>query len=129
MLEKAFLMKGIKNMAKENEFNAVGIYEGHSIKNNYDVELKLLFIEQHINEAIQFLAGFTKYSKIICKKNEEKLNLGTWSVYRLSVDKNLQTKVVLRTTYENANLESLNKLAINADDEIREIIFKVKIVD
>ncbi len=116
-------------MAKESEFNAVGLYEGHSIKNNYNIELKLLFTEQHINEAIQFLAGFAKYMRIICKKNEEKLNLGTWSVYRLSVDKNLQTKIVLRTTYENVNLEHLNKLAGNIDDEIGEIIFKAKIVD
>ncbi len=116
-------------MENTNEFNAVGIYEGHAIKTNYNIELKLLFTEQHINEAVQFLAGFAKHIRIICKKNGKKLDLGTWSVYRLAVDRNLQTKVVLRTTYENVNLEQLNSLAVNTEEEISEIIFKVKIVD
>lgn len=129
MLETISLRKGNVNMENVNEFNAVGIYEGHAIKTNYNIELKLLFTEQHINEAVQFLAGFAKHIRIICKKNGKKLDLGTWSVYRLAVDRNLQTKVVLRTTYENVNLEQLNSLAVNTEEEISEIIFKVKIVD
>ena len=129
MLETISLRKGNANMENVNEFNAVGIYEGHAIKTNYNIELKLLFTEQHINEAVQFLAGFAKHIRIICKKNAKKLDLGTWSVYRLAVDRNLQTKVVLRTTYENVNLEQLNSLAVNTEEEISEIIFKVKIVD
>lgn len=129
MLEMISLRKGNVNMENTNEFNAVGIYEGHAIKTHYNIELKLLFTEQHINEAVQFLAGFAKHIRIICKKNGKKLDLGTWSVYRLAVDRNLQTKVVLRTTYENVNLEQLNSLAVNTEEEISEIIFKVKIVD
>lgn len=129
MLEMISSRKGNANMENANEFNVVGIYEGHAIKTNYDIELKLLFTEQHINEAVQFLAGFSKHIKVICKKNDKKLILGTWSVYRLAVDRNLQTKVVLRTTYENVNLEQLNSLAVNNGEKISEIIFKVKIVD
>lgn len=129
MLETISLRKGNVNMENTNEFNAVGVYEGHAIKTNYNIELKLLFTEQHINEAVQFLAGFAKHIRIICKKNGKKLDLGTWFVYRLAVDRNLQTKVVLRTTYENVNLEQLNSLAVNTEEEISEIIFKVKIVD
>ena len=41
------------NIQNENDFIAVGIYNGHSVKNNYDVELKLVFTEEHLNEALQ----------------------------------------------------------------------------
>ena len=115
------------NIQNENDFIAVGIYNGHSVKNNYDVELKLVFTEEHLNEAQQLLSGLTCYMKIICKKLNEKINLGVWSLNKLLIDKNAQTKISLKSTTENADLEGIQKLISSVEEE-REIIFKIRLI-
>lgn len=115
------------NIQNENDFIAVGIYNGHSVKNNYDVELKLVFTEEHLNEALQLLSGLTFYMKIICKKLNEKINLGVWSLNKLSIDKNAQTKISLKSTTENVDLEGIQKLISSVEEE-RELIFKIRLI-
>ncbi len=115
------------SVKNENEFTAIGIYQGHNIKNSYDVELKLLFTAEHLEEALQFITGITNYIKVICNKSGNKLKLGTWGVYRFTIDKNMQVKISLKSTMENANIEALNSLVINTGSEDEEMIFKVRI--
>ena len=118
----------MRNIQNENDIIAIGIYNGHSVKYNYDVELKLIFTEDHINEALQFLAGLTCYMKIICKKMNEKINIGTWSLNKLTINKNAQTKISLKSTTENADLEGIQKLISSIGEEERELIFKIRFI-
>ena len=119
-------MKSLQ-VKNENEFSAVGIYQGHSIKNSYDVELKLLFTAEHSEEALQFIAGITNYIKVICNKSGNKLKLGTWGVYRFTIDKNMQVKISLKSTTENANIEALNALVVDTGSDDTEMVFKVRV--
>lgn len=116
-------------MAKDedNIFSAIGFYNGHSCKNNYDVELRLRFTEIHLDEALQFVAGIGARLKLIANTGREKLKLGIWSVYRLSVDKNAQTTVVLKTMLDQAFVGNIPKLM--EENEENEIELKAQIIN
>lgn len=113
-------------MAEENDnlITAVGVYGGHSARGNFDVELKVLFTESHVSEALQFVAGIGQHLLMIAFLGGEKIRLGTWSVYRLAVDRNAQTTVVFKTNKDAAFVDNLSRLMV--EDE--EITLKAKIV-
>lgn len=113
-------------MAGENEnvIKAIGIYAGHSARGNFDVELKMIFTESHISEALQFVAGIGQHLKMIAEVAGEKVRLGTWGVYRLAVDRNAQTTVVFKANAEHILVDNLSRLMV--EDE--EIILKAQLV-
>ena len=113
-------------MAKEDDslITAIGVFAGNSAKGNFDIELKFLFTEENLSEALQFVAGIGRHLKLIAIVNKEKVRLGTWGVYKLSVDRNAQTTVVFKTNKDDAFVENLSQLMV--EDE--EIEIKARIV-
>lgn len=111
-------------MAKENVIEAVGIYNGHSAKGNFDIELKMLFTEIHLNEAIQFVVGIGQHLRMVAIVNNEKIKLGTWTVYRMAIDRNAQTTVVFKTNLDSAFVDNIPKLMV----EDAEVVIKAQIV-
>ena len=61
-------------------------------------------------------------------KPDEKINIGTWSLNKLTIDKNAQTKISLKSTTENADLEGIQKLISSIGEEERELIFKIRFI-
>ena len=94
-----------KKVEDEELIKAVGFFYGASTKNNFDVELKIRFTESDLYDAIQFISGI-------------------WGVNKLSIDKNAQTTISLKSTIENANMDNINKLLV----EEQEIVLKAKVI-
>lgn len=123
-----FLKKGKRKMEEKNEtgiISATGWFSGNSTKSNYDLELKMKFTGDELMNAIQFVAGIGKRLKLVAVIENEKVKLGLWSVYRLSVDKNLEATVVFKTAKENAFYENIPQLLV--EEEM--ISIKAKILD
>lgn len=117
--------KGEENVS-ENIISAIGVYDGSSTKNSFDVELKMSFTESRLSEAIQFVASVGKRLRMVAQIDGqgEKIILGTWSLNRLSVDRNAQTKISFKSTLDSVYPDNLNKLIV----EDCEIYLKAKIV-
>lgn len=114
-------------MANENEvFSAIGVYNGHSAKGSFDIDLKLLFTEPNLKDAIQFIAGIGKEIKVVAVNEIEglKVKLGTWTVHRVAVDKNAQTAVVLKSTMDRVYSDNIPDIML----EDTEFVFKVAII-
>lgn len=110
---------------KSDQFiEATGYFAGNAAKGNFDVELKLKFPETQVSNALQFVAGIGQRLKMVATVGDEKVKLGTWSVYRISVDRDLQTLIVFKSSTENAFVDSLPSLMV--DEE--EITLKAKIL-
>ena len=84
------------------------------------------FTESHLSEAIQFVASVGKRLRMVAQIDGqgEKIILGTWSLNRLSVDRNAQTKISFKSTLDSVYPDNLNKLIV----EDCEIYLKAKIV-
>lgn len=122
---KSFLKKGVKSLAKDDDqvIQAIGFFGGNSAKGNFDVELKMKFPEQSTPNALQFVAGIGQRLRMVASIADVKIKLGVWSVSRISIDRDLQTTVVFKSTVENAFVNSLPQLMV--DEE--EITIKAKI--
>lgn len=87
-------------------------FKGHTVKGNYDVQLKIGFTEDTVKQAIQLIAGIGRNLDLLAKVGNNKLKLGTWTVYKVVFDKNLQSTVTLASTIEMANMESIPDLMV-----------------
>lgn len=113
-------------MLEESEvIQATGFYGGSTTRDNFDIELKMKFNEGEVLNAIKFIAGIGTNIKLIAKVDGENVKLGTWGVYKLSIDKNLMATVIFKTAKEHAFLENLSKLLV----EETEITVKAKIIE
>ena len=113
-----------KKVEDEELIKAVGFFYGASTKNNFDVELKIRFTESDLYDAIQFISGIGRHLKLLAVVDEEKVPLVIWGVNKLSIDKNAQTTISLKSTIENANMDNINKLLV----EEQEIVLKAKVI-
>lgn len=107
-------------MAKGNSddvIKAKGIYNGYYVRGNFDVELRFIFPESQLMSALQFTVGITKRLRLIAKVEETKVKLGEWNVYRLTVDKNLQTQVVFKSNIDSVFVDNISEL-MSEDAEI-----------
>lgn len=109
---------------KANVIKATGFYAGHSAKGNFDVDLKIGFTEEHVSEAIQFVAGIGSNLKMVAIVRDNKVDLGLWNVFKVMVDRNAQAKVTFKTSKDNTFVERLAELM--ADEE--NITIKAKII-
>lgn len=107
-----------------NIIKATGFYAGYSAKGNYDVDLRIGFTEEHVYEAVQFLAGIGNQLRLLATVGENKIDLGLWNVYKVTVDHNAQAKVVFKTSKDNTFVERLSELM--AEEE--EIVLKAKVI-
>lgn len=104
-------------MGKENELiKAVAIYNGHTIKKNFDIELKFRFLEEQLPNALQFVACIGKQVKLKAKIQQEKLALGVFNLNKLSVDKNGNAFISLMSNSDYVSLESIEKLLIEGEE-------------
>lgn len=113
-------------MAKNDDqpvIEATGFFAGNATRGNFDVELKIKFPEQSTANALQFVAGIGQRLRMVATVADVKVKLGVWSVYRISVDKDLQTTVIFKSSSENAFVGNLPSLMV--DEE--EITIKAKI--
>lgn len=110
-------MKGIKNMENDNLIKAFAIYNGHTIRKNFDVELKLLFVDTQMPNALQFVAGIGRQVMLKAVMGKEKLYIGTFNVNRINIDKNGNTNISLMSNRDYVNLENIEKLMV--EEEIK----------
>lgn len=115
----------MKSLQKENELiKAIGVYAGHSAKGNFNIELKAIFTEEFVMDAIQFIAGIGRRLLLIAVVKDEKIKLGEWTVYNLKVDKNMQATITFKSNKDAANMGNMNRLL--AEDEV--ITFVAKLI-
>lgn len=113
-------------MQKEaNVIKASGIYNGHSIRKNFDVELKIRFIVDDISDALKFIAGIGHEMIMKAKVNGTSVNLGKFNVNKITVDKNLNCYISFMSNKEFVNLDEMNRILI---EEV-EMIILAKIVN
>ena len=104
-------------MAENNLNKSFAIYSGHTIRKNFDIELKLLFVDTQMPNALQFVAGIGKQIILKAIINKEQLYLGTFNVNRISVDKNGNTSISFMSNSDYVNLVNVEKLMV--EEEIR----------
>lgn len=104
---------------KEKNANSIsisGMLVGYSVKNNYDVELKLRFTESEVTTALLFVGGIGNTIKMQAEVRSKKVNLGGWTVYRVAIDKEAQTTVVFKSNLESTNTEEFSVLATEEEE-------------
>lgn len=113
-------------MAKDdNLIKAVGIYNGHSIKRNFDVELKIRFGPEQLPNALQFIASIGKQVILQAKIGKDINKLGVFNLNSLKVDRNGMAFISFMSNSDYVSLESIEKLLV----EDTEIVFAGKITE
>lgn len=104
-------------MAENNTIKVSGIYNGHTIRKNFDVELKLRFTEGQLANSLQFLAGFGKQVILKAQVNKEVLYLGVFNINKIIIDKNGNSFLSLMSNNDYVKLENIEKIMV--EDEIK----------
>lgn len=104
-------------MAENDLIKAIAVYNGHTIRKNFDVELKLRFIDEQLPNALQFVACIGKQVKLNAKVLQDKFHIGVFNVNRITIDKNGNAFVSFMSNNDYVNLESIEKLMV--EDDIR----------
>ena len=98
-------------MESEN-IKAMGYYNGHSAKGNFDVELKLRFLEDQAYNALQFISSVGHQLRLVAKQKgiEDLIKLGTFNFYNLRVDRDANVYVSLRANQDFCFVNNITKL-------------------
>lgn len=98
-------------MEAEN-IKARGYYNGHSAKGNFDVELKLRFLEDEVYNALQFISSVGHQLKLIAKQDgiDDPIKLGMFNFYNLRVDRDANVYVSLRANQDFCFVNNITKL-------------------
>ena len=105
-------------MVKEdNMIKAVAIYNGHTIKKNFDIELKLRFIDEQLPNALQFVACIGKQVILKAKVGKEAYQLGVFNINRINIDKDGNAFISFMSNNDYVNLENIEKLMV--EDDVR----------
>lgn len=120
----------MKSTAKEEPRNeavieATGYFSGFNTKGNYDVQLKILFPETSLADALQFISGIGKTISLISQIKDQKQKLGKFNIYSIKIDKNANCLVVFKSNVDSAFLENFTNLT----EEEAEITIKAKILE
>lgn len=102
---------------------AVGFYSGYSIKGNGSVDLRFKFTSVSLPSALSFVSLIGKPIKLGCKVEDKKYKLGIFSIYRLSIDRDGETDLLLRSQKDSVELESFIPLL---EDEVQISLFAVE---
>lgn len=92
---------------------AEGYYDGHQAKGNFEIQLKVKFLETDLANALQFVAGIGKQVQLIAKVTDEKIKLGTFNIYNIVVDRNATCKIQFRSNTDYVKVENLSKLMVD----------------
>ena len=111
-------------MANENVISAVGYFDGSNSKGNFDIQLKAKFMNNDLPNALQFVAGIGKRLQLIALVEDEKVKLGTFTVYSMRIDANGNCFVTFKSNKDAVKIEDFSKLMV---DETF-ITFKAKII-
>ena len=114
-------------MAKENSeiIQATGYFNGSKTKGNYDIELNFKFTEAELANVLQFLAGIGSELNILAIVNEQKVKLGSFNLYNLSVDRDANSKVRFKSNMDRCYMN--NFTALMFDEEVP-ITLKAKVI-
>ncbi len=100
-------------MANENVISAVGYFDGSNSKGNFDVQLKAKFMNNDLPNALQFVAGIGKRLRLIALIEDEKVKLGTFTVYSMRIDSNGNCFVVFKSNKDSVKIEDFSKLMVD----------------
>lgn len=104
-------------MANENNIvKAKGIYNGSTVKKDFQVELKFLFIDDQLPKALGFVAAIGKNIKLKAQVVDDKLDLGSFNIKKIQIDKNGNTLVVFTSIIDYVNIEQINGLLIENEE-------------
>ena len=109
---------------KEGLITASGFFNGSTTKGNFDVQLKIKFPESQLANSIQFLAAIGKRMKMIAMVDEEKVNLGVFSIQQIKIDMNANNLITFKSNKDEAFVDEISKLLI----EETQIVLKAKII-
>ena len=113
-------------MAEENEvFEAAGLLHNFKSKSNFDIEVSFDFTEDQLSNAMQFMAAIAKRIKVIAKIGEAKVTLGTFRFHSFKVDRDANSRLVLKTNMDDCN--SLDSIMAMGNPEEQYIVLKAKI--
>ena len=115
-------------MSKENKeglITASGFFNGSSTKGNFDVQLKFKFPESELANSIQFLAAIGKRMKMIAIVDEDKINLGIFSIQQMKIDRDANNTITFKSNKDDAFVEEVSKLLV----EEAQITLKAKILE
>lgn len=112
-------------MAEKVKVKAVGKYDGHSIKANKTVDLKLKFAYDELVNYIQLIQLLNENIIIKVKQSGRKsMNLGTFMVKQIKVDNDGEGKLTFNSMMDYAEVNNINNLV---NDELFKIIFEAEV--
>lgn len=101
-------------MAEKEVIQALGFFEGQTSKGNFDIQFKMSFRENEIGNALQFVATIGKEIAILAVVNDnDKVKLGKFSVYKVTVDKNLNCKVDFKSNVNDCFVGNFERLMVD----------------
>lgn len=101
-------------MAEKEVIQALGFFEGQTSKGNFDIKFKMSFRENEIGNALQFVATIGKEIAILAVVNDnDKVKLGKFSVYKVTVDKNLNCKVEFKSNINDCFVGNFERLMVD----------------
>lgn len=113
-------------MASEEVISASGFFDSYRTKGNFDVEIKVKFLDKDLPNALQFVAGIGKRLNLISaiKEKNEKVKLGKFYVHSLRVDNNSNCFISFKSNKDECFVENFPKLL---EESIIE--FKAKVIN
>lgn len=114
-------------MAEKAEIiQAIGYFNGYKTKGTYDVELNFKFGEDQLPNVLQFLSGLGNDLSLLAVVYDEKVRLGSFSLYNLTVDRDANAKVRFKSNVDKCFINNFRSLLL---DEETPIILKAKVVE
>ena len=103
---------------------AVGYFNGHDSRGNFDVQLKAKFMADDLPNALQFVAGIGKQIRLVASVDDEKVKLGRFTVYSLRVDKDMNCFITFKSNVDSVYSDNFVKLMV----EDAHIVFIAKVL-
>lgn len=103
---------------------AVGYYDGNSARGNFDVQLKVKFMNSELANALQFVAGIGNHVILIAEVEGQKVKLGNFNIYNVRIDRDGNCNITFKSNIEQCFVGNFEKLMV----EEAQILFKAKVI-
>lgn len=100
-----------------------GVNDGYSAKGNGLIDLRIVIDASQIVEVMNLFQMLGKQFKLFAKVENEKTFIGRFDIQNLRVDRDAETKLMLRSSQDDVKIDAAAQLSCVPNDEQIEYLF------
>lgn len=110
-------------MEEKTKILLKGVNDGYSAKGNGLIDLRIVIDGSQIVKVMNLFQLLGKQFKLFAKVNAEKTYIGRFDIQNLRVDRDAETKLMLRSSQDDVKIDATAQLSCVANNEQIEYLF------